>query len=267
MANKYALIGCSGIIVSVLCLTAAGLIAGNSFQGEGRSQWRHALRSLFHGRDSCPVPSGGSGTRSIAWHGGNSIEISMSSTVHYRAGEGDAVVVTGDNALIQHVKVDGNEVRMDCNYDGDALTVTLPGREFRKIEVSGAGDVVLENINQRRLELSVVGAGDLRASGKLEHLELSVVGAGDAQLGELVSEDGEVNVVGSGDVALAVTGELELNLIGAGDVTLHREPRRLQSNVIGAGEIKHSPDPVSPETPAMPASPDAAKPVEKSKGI
>jgi hypothetical protein len=264
MANKFALIGCSGIIVSVVCFTAAGLIAGNSLRGMDRREWREDIREMFSSRGRCPSPSGVTGTRQIAWEGGDEASVRLPANVHYRPGGNDQVTITGDNALLEHVRVRDGEVRIDCRErDGRNLEVTLPGRRFHTFSIMGSGNVDLAGIDQPSLEINLMGAGDIKAEGHTEHLEVNVMGAGGADLGGLVADNAELNVMGSGDVDVSAIDRLELSMFGAGDVTLHREPRHISQSMFGAGEIKRDIDESAPSAPAAPT--EAPKPAEPPK--
>jgi hypothetical protein len=255
MANKFALLGCSGIIVSAVCLTAAGLLAGNALRGQNRAEWREDIRELFSSRSRCPALSGVAGTRQIPWEGGDEASVRLAGNVHYRPGDSDQVTITGDSALLDHVRVRDGNVRIDCGQrDGGKLDVTLPGRRFHTFSVMGTGDIDLSGIDQPSLELNVMGTGDIKADGRTEHLEVNVMGSGDADLAGLVVENAELNVMGSGDIDVSATERLELSMFGAGDVTLHREPRQIDQSMFGAGKIIRKLDadtpPAAPETPA-----------------
>jgi hypothetical protein len=271
MANKFAVIGCSGIIVAVVCFTAAGLIAGNSLRGMDRSAWKEGLRDglddMF-GRNRCPRPGGASGTRNIAWDGDDEVDVSLSANIHYRQGSGDQVTVSGDDRLLDHVRIRNGNIRLDCHQRGDdgRLDITLPGRNFRAFSFKGSGDVDLAGIDQPALELNVVGAGDVKVAGRSERLEVNLLGSGNADLRALVVADAELNVLGSGDIDVSATERLELSMMGSGDVTLHREPRHMSQSIFGSGEIHRDMDETPPADAPKPAEPPAA-PEAPKKGI
>jgi hypothetical protein len=60
----------------------------------------------------------------------------------------------------------------------------LPGRRFDSFTVNGIGDLVLENLNENRLNVSLRGEGDVRASatGVVGDLTLSIAESGDADM-------------------------------------------------------------------------------------
>jgi len=117
--------------------------------------------------------------------------------------------------------------------------VTLPGRDFRSYSVKGSGDVTLEGIDQPELEIDVAGHSDLTVTGKTDKLEYNLAGAGNAHLGGLDVARAELNVAGHGDTEVNVRDSLEVNIAGHGDVKLVTEPRHIETNIFGAGEIVH----------------------------
>src|SRR6478752_9749278 len=98
MVNKFAVVGVSGLVVCVACLTTAAAIGG-----------RELIHSGFGGigdGDRCGFePSNNQGSRSMAWNGGDSVAIAVPAKVQYRRGTGDQVVINGDSALLTHIRI------------------------------------------------------------------------------------------------------------------------------------------------------------------
>jgi hypothetical protein len=236
MVNKFAAIGCTGVVLSAICLTAAAMIGGTALK-------EHGFDFSFLNRDGprCGVFGvEGSGSRSLDWTGGDEVKISLPADVHYVAGTGDKVVITGNQALLDHVRLQGDKLSLDCrggNYG--SVDVTLPGRVFHSFALLGSGDLDLKNIDQPKLEIVMAGSGDVTASGRADRVELNMAGSGDADLGGLQAARAEVNLAGSGDVDVAAHDDLELNIAGSGDVRLHGEPAHIESHVFGSGRIIH----------------------------
>ena len=256
--NRLILLAIGGILVAAICFGAAVGIGGRSALSHIGDLGDFDLGDWDSPR--CGVTlAGHDDTRTIDWSGADEVQIEIPATVHYKRGEGDKLVVTGDAALVPMVRLDERgRIRFNCRlrHAGD-LTLTLPGRDFRSYSVKGSGDVTLEGIDQPALEINVAGRSNLTASGKADKLEYNLAGAGDAKLG-----------------ALQVS-RAELNIAGHGDVKLVTEPHHLEKNIFGAGEIVH-PDGEVESThgmgssshgerhPRAPESPDAP---ERPKGI
>jgi Putative auto-transporter adhesin, head GIN domain len=236
MRTKLAVIALSGFAVAVACLGAAGALdAGklaDSIAGFGDSNLPRCDLSL----------TGQQATRKFNWDGSDTAGVAVPASVHYHRGQGDQLVVTGDGALVSHVRLTKGTVEFDChalNLKGARLDVILPGRSFSGFDLAGKGELALDGIDQSDLKIRVAGAGNVTANGRAERLELQVAGASDARLDGLSVDHLTLQVAGSGNVEAAPKDELYADILGSGTVTLRSEPRRIQTNVLGSGRIIH----------------------------
>ncbi len=95
----------------------------------------------------------------------------------------------------------------------------------------------MEKLDQDMLKLSIAGAGNMKADGKVEHAEIHIAGSGDADLGKVESRVVEVHIAGSGDTNIAPSDEADIHIAGSGDVFLHSSPKRLETHIAGSGRI------------------------------
>lgn len=236
MRTKLALIALSGFALSAVCLGGAFALGANQIGGTLVNFGGFNLAS-------CAVqPSGQSATRRLAWDGSDHVGIAVPANVHYRRGQGDQLVISGDSALLPHIQIVDGSVQFDCRMRGlrgARLDVTLPGRDFRSYSLAGVGDINLENINQPDLSLHIAGAGNLVASGKVDDLELHVAGEGDAKLASLAVDRVALHIAGSGNIDVAPKDDLDAHIVGSGTVTLHSEPHSIETHIIGSGRIVH----------------------------
>jgi hypothetical protein len=236
MRTKLAMIALSGFTIAAVCLGGAfALDAG---------KLKDSLIS-FGDSDSprCDISlTGQQATRNLAWDGKDTAGVAVPANIHYRRGQGDQVVVTGDSALVPHVHVVDGTVRLDCRIrglKGTRLEVTLPGREFKSFAIAGVGDMTLDNINQTDLTIDVAGAGNVAASGSVKSLELHVAGASDAKLAGLAADRVAIHVAGSSQIDVAPKDDLDAHIVGSGTVMLHAEPKSIETHIIGSGRIIH----------------------------
>ncbi|MGH6827562.1 MAG: GIN domain-containing protein [Rhizomicrobium sp.] len=229
MRIKLALIALLSFAVSALCLGSAfGFMGGFENFGSPRCELQ---------------PTGRSATRSLAWDGSDRAGVAVPATVHYRRGQGDRVVVTGDSALLPHVRLVDGWVEFDCHprdLNGLRLDVSLPGREFRGFSLAGLGDMDLEGIDQPDLSLHVAGAGNVTATGQTDNLDLHLAGAGHARLGGLSAGRVALHLAGSSNVEVAPRDDLSVHIAGAGTVVLYSEPRSIETHIAGSGRIIHA---------------------------
>jgi hypothetical protein len=189
-------------------------------------------------------PTGASHSeRHLAWQDGDEIDLALPGTVHYRGGEGSDIVVRGAPELIAHVETRRGRLTLNCRSSRDprSFEVTLPGRAFRRIGIAGSGKLVMENVNQPELALSIAGSGSVRAQGAVERATVKVAGSGQARLADLAVKQLTVDVAGSGKVEANPKDSADITISGSGDVKLLNRPADLRSKVAGSGRITSVP--------------------------
>jgi Putative auto-transporter adhesin, head GIN domain len=237
VSKRLGLIAASGIILSVVCLASAVAVGGKTV-GE-------SLLNLsdWGGGPSCDVtPSGRTETRSLGWDGSDRASIAIPANASYRPGSGDKLVITGDSALLPHVRVHHGDVEFDCHMHDDhaPLTVTLPGRPFRGFSVAGSGNLALDAIDQDKLKINLAGSGDITANGKVHELQMNLAGSSRAKMGSLTADKVDLNIAGEGDVEVAPKDNLDVKVAGSGKVVLLSEPHNIESHIFGSGQIIHA---------------------------
>jgi len=177
--------------------------------------------------------------RRLAWEGDDTVEISLPATVRYRGGEGSDVIVRGSPDVIAHVEVHRGRITLDCHRFGGFrdIEITLPGRTFRRIGLSGSTKLTMENVNQPDLAFKISGSGTVRAQGTVDHATINVAGSGDARLADLAMKELTAKISGSGKVEAAPKDAADIHISGSGDVRLLSHPARLSSHVAGSGRI------------------------------
>jgi hypothetical protein len=115
------------------------------------------------------------------------------------------------------------------------VDVTVPA--LTGVELEGAPEVRVRGVRSSSFDVEVAGAGRLRADGKVETLKVDVAGAGDVDLFDLETTDAEVEVSGAGDVDLRATGHVRATVSGAGDVRV-KGGAVIEQHVNGAGSVR-----------------------------
>ena len=238
MVHKLALVAVIGLTASAVCMGAAAAIGGNEF-GKDFDGFDF---SMFGDRPRCErVQSASATSRTIDWDGSDHVGLSVGGHARYTPGSDGQVHLTGDPQMLAHIRVRDGNIEMDCRGGWrdrrDDLEITLPGREFKKFGIAGSGNLVLQNLNQNRLKVSIAGSGSIKADGKVENAEIHIAGSGDADLGRVVSQVSEVHIAGSGNTDIAPSDEADIHIAGSGDVNLHSNPRKLETHIAGSGRI------------------------------
>jgi hypothetical protein len=236
MVHKLAIVAVIGLSASAVCMGAAAAIGGKDF-GNG---FDGIDFSMFGDRPRCENGGGYPTSRTLDWDGSDHVGLAVGGHATYTPGSDDQVHVSGNPVLVAHVRVRDGRVELDCrNSHGNSrdLEITLPGREFKKFGIAGSGNLVLHNLDQEKLKVSIAGSGNIKADGKVEHAEIHIAGSGDADLGAVQSQVTEVHIAGSGNTDIAPTEEAEIHIAGSGDVNLHANPKRLNTHIAGSGRI------------------------------
>ena len=142
--------------------------------------------------------------------------------------------------LIQTIiEGDSLTISTEKNYTTkEPMMIKIGKTDLKGVAVNGSGDVDLQACNEAGVSLAIAGSGDIKIKGATKKLNASIVGSGDINAENLVAENGNINISGSGDAAVQVTGELNANIIGSGDIVYHGEPAKISKSIIGSGDIR-----------------------------
>jgi len=157
--------------------------------------------------------------------------------VRVYAGENviDRVETESSGGLLQ-INVRDRGIVIGSDPLGDAQ-VEVTAAALEAVQIEGSGDVLLEDLDARELELDLEGAADLEATGTVDDLTATIQGAGDADLSQLTVRTATVEEQGAADVELNVSEQLDVTVQGAGDVTYRGDPA-VMSEVEGAGDLR-----------------------------
>jgi hypothetical protein len=215
MAHKLTIIAVVGLTASAAFMGAAAAIGGRDFKdGMGDFSW-------FDNKPRCEVVSGATAaSRDLDWNGGDEVTLALLGQASYSPGSDDRLHATGDPQVLAHLRVRDGKIEMDCrgwrNRTRD-VAVTLPGREFREFTIASGGRLVLDKLNQSRAEITIAGAGNVKANGRIDDLEMTIAGSGDADFSQLAARKAEFGIAGSGTVkAKGSVDALEIGIAGSG---------------------------------------------------
>lgn len=173
----------------------------------------------------------------------DSIEVSGSVEVQVAVGPAAAVVVEGDDNIVEIIRTRVRDRRLVID--------TEPGRSYRTseplivrattpslvgIEVSGSADVMAAGVEASTLTLEVSGSGSIRPVGTAADLEVDVSGSGAVDAAALDASEANVAVSGSGSVVVSVSRTLRADVSGSGTVEYLGDPA-VDSAVSGSGSV------------------------------
>ena len=193
------------------------------------------------------------------------LEVSSTINVHIVQGELKPLKIEADENLLKYIEVEqeGDRliIRNRTGYNlesSDGMSITVSAPVFRKISVSGAGDIVGENkiTGTDELELNLSGAGNIRMEvdlpklsadvsgvgsmylkGQTKDVELTISGAGSAHCYELLAENTNVQLSGVGSAEVYASVKLDAQVSGVGSVNYKGNATQVNQHVSGVGSV------------------------------
>lgn len=138
------------------------------------------------------------------------------------------IKITVNTPVVRALDVAGSaDVRaLDKFTKGDKLDVDL----------SGSGNVRM-NINTPKVSASIAGSGVVEMKGETRSLKIEIGGSGDFKGNELLSEDVDVDIGGSGDANVYADAKLKASIAGSGHV-YYKGKASVTSDIVGSGGVE-----------------------------
>ncbi len=257
MIKPLFIIAGAGIVLALGSLAGAAALTGSDLR---HNDWTWSLDDNHGGGDNFHMRRGAGQpdvTRTLAWAGGDRLQIEVPYDVIYVQGEAPGVVVTGPKDLADRVRIAGDRLTIDDDDDrsehgyirwsgngirvwsaGDRLKIRVTAPAVTRFDVVSSADLSIRDYDEPSLNLTLSGSGDVTARGSTRAVQLDVSGSGDADLAALATVDADVRVSGSGDVRVGPTGKATVDLSGSGDVDLTRRATTISSSVSGSGRVE-----------------------------
>ena len=106
------------------------------------------------------------------------------------------------------------------------------------LNVSGSGDMKLNNITAKGIKVEINGAGDISANGKSDRTQIDISGSGNINFNDMEADDVKVKISGSGDCSVFAKSSLKTEIYGSGNISYRGEPKNMKSINVGTGDIK-----------------------------
>lgn len=238
MVHKLVLVAAIGLATSAACIGTAAAIGGASFR-DGIEGF-----SLFDGRPRCEANTAFTArSRDLDWDGSDHAGMNLMGQASYTPGTDDRVHASGDPQVLAHLRIRKGTVELDCRGWRDRtreLAITLPGREFRKFEVTG-GRLMIARLDQSRVSIEIAGSGKVRAAGgKLDQVHLEIAGSGEMDFGDLTAERGRLEIAGSGTMRgrNAAIEDFKMEIAGTGRGEFGQiTARTAKAEIAGSGTV------------------------------
>ena len=186
-------------------------------------------------------------TRSLAWEGGDRLDVEVAAEVTYVQGDTASVVVSGPKEQVEALRLTAGRLTFDDDDGVDhvvfgwgdhvPLRITVTAPSVSAFNLSSSGDLLIRDYDQPSLFVAIDGSGEVEATGRTETVELDISGSGEADFSGLLTRDADVEISGSGEAAVGPTGAARIAISGSGDVDLTRRPASLSQSISGSGDV------------------------------
>lgn len=193
------------------------------------------------------------------------VQLMGSMDVEIKKGNEHAVEVKAEENILPYIetRLEGDKLVIkfsdDVNVDADrdiVVKVTTP--VLKEASVMGSGDItgdgkftaddkievnVLGSGNLKMeldapaIEAKVTGSGDIDIAGNTKDASYTTMGSGDIKAGELKAENTEAKTMGSGNIRAYASIKLKATIMGSGDIS-YRGGGSVSSNVHGSGSVR-----------------------------
>lgn len=168
-------------------------------------------------------------------------------TLYITMGDEELLEIEAEDNILPRIETQVRGNRLEINFDSDQwenlirptepIRYFLSVRSLKEVNLSGLGDVQIEEIEADRLVLTLSGAGKIEVSGVATDQVINVTGAGAYDGGDLRSERIDVNLSGAGSATVWATEFLDVNISGLGNVRYYGDPE-LRQTVSGLGSLE-----------------------------
>ncbi|MGK9049967.1 GIN domain-containing protein [Neorhizobium petrolearium] len=234
MTRTLAFVATAGLIGA-----AAFLTLGTALSGSG---WASASY-LWNGGSTCEPANGTQQQVTLPFVAGDRLVINLPGTIHYRSDEKAEAIISGDSALLNHLRIESGRLSLDCDpgWIASRLDVKLSGPAIARWDVLGNSELALSQINQPELRVSIEGSGSSSATGIADAVNLSISGSGEAQFEGLTAKSVTVRIRGSGDAKMTAQVDADVSVYGNGNVELSGQPAMRRAEIKGNGRIVQVP--------------------------
>ncbi len=157
------------------------------------------------------------------------------------AGEDFEVIVDGDEVNVRNlkVKVRGDKLvlyREDddkqlWNRNGNSgLTVHVKMPIFSGLDLRGAVEARIKNVDSDDVMFDLKGAGDIEVEGKCKSLTIDLKGAGDFSAKDLICQTVDVDLKGAGDIDVYASEEANVEIKGVGEIDVYGHPKKVSKD-------------------------------------
>lgn len=245
MVRALIIIIVAGFITSVACISAAVAIGGpdalarstwgwnwDRWDDDGPHVWRHSTRDDV-----------AQNQRDFPWSG-DRLEVNAPAEIDYVQAPGPAkLTIRAPAHTLGRVRIEDGRITLPNGGPRWAkLHITLTAPDVTRFELNGADELSITGYKQDELTLVANGHAEIKAAGEAKTVHLSVSGHGEADLADLKTAGADISISGAGETTVGPTEWARVQISGLGEVDLLTRPKRLETQIAGAGRVRQPED-------------------------
>ncbi len=158
-------------------------------------------------------------------------------------GAAQSVVLEGDAEDIASVRTRVGRGRLRIEFDGDnqdnEITVRITLAKITALTLRGSNDAALDGVDSENFELVIGGSGNVAITGTCGDMVVKTGGSAAVDARHFECRDVDLTIGGSAEVELYATENLSVSIAGHGDVGVHGNPQgKMRLAVDGSGKIE-----------------------------
>ena len=173
----------------------------------------------------------------------NSIDISGYYEVEITSQKAPSLEISGDSNILPLIltEVINGVLVISSNRSfatKNILKLKISAINLEKLSSSGASRIVVDNLNNERLNVNASGAGSTEIGGKTKELYINTSGSVNLKAKNLYSDKVNIDLSGASNVAVYAAEELNAKVSGVGHINYYGNPKVVNRDVSGLGVIK-----------------------------
>jgi hypothetical protein len=102
---------------------------------------------------------------------------------------------------------------------------------------TGSGDIELD-VDAPEVDINNTGSGNVKLAGETQKISGTVTGSGDIRAMDLMAEEANARVTGSGDIDVYSSVKVTASITGSGDIRYKGGARVVSSSKTGSGDLR-----------------------------
>ena len=195
--------------------------------------------------------------------GFNQVSVDGSGTLIITQGDKESLTIEAEDNILPNIKTSVNNNVLNIRHVNYTVVPTKPVKYYLTVKdlnsitysgggkiqsnglktnsltinINGAAEGNLTNLNVNTLKIIITGAGKLFMSGTANNQDISISGAGEYNANGLTSKTATITITGAGKGTVKVSSSLNAIINGAGDIYYIGNPQ-VTKQLNGAGTIK-----------------------------